>query len=120
MNFDEVYDIGNEETERFFNNVEEKRNEHKLQIVWKKIKPHVIAVLKKLLRILLQAYQSKLNNVVKVLCHRSPNRFWSVLFRQSVNFATVNTTIIWVGEPGQDGGGLYREFRCMRWFIERV
>ena len=28
MNFDEVYDIGNEETERFFNNVEEKRNEH--------------------------------------------------------------------------------------------
>ena len=28
MNFDEVCDIGNEETERFFNNVEEKRNEH--------------------------------------------------------------------------------------------
>ena len=74
-----------------------------LQIVWKKIKPHVIVVLKKILRILLQDISRKLNNIVKVLCHRSPNRFWSVLFRQSVNFATVDTTFIWVGEPGQDG-----------------
>ena len=120
MNFDEVYDIGNEQTERFFNNVEEKRNEHNVADSMEVNQAHVIAVLKKLLRIFLQAYQSKLNNVVKVLCHRSPNRFWSVLFRQSVNFATVNTTIIWAGEPGQDGGGLYREFCCMRWFIERV
>ena len=74
-----------------------------LQIVWKKIKPHVIVVLKKILRILLQDISRKLNNIVKVLCHRSPNRFWSVLFRQSVNFATVDTTLIWAEEPGQDG-----------------
>ena len=74
-----------------------------LQIVWKKIKPHVIVVLKKILRILLQDISRKLNNIVKVLCHRSPNRLWSVLFRQSVNFATVDTTLIWAGEPGQDG-----------------
>lgn len=49
-----------------------------LQIVWKKTKSHVIVVLKKIKNII-ASYQSKLNNVVKVLCYGSPNRFWSVL-----------------------------------------
>ena len=107
MNFDEVYDIGNEETERFLNNVEEKRNEHNIVDSMKENQAQCNCRFEENIKNTITSYQSKLYNVVKVLCHRSPNQFWSALFRQSVNLAIVDTTVIWAGEPGQDGRGLY-------------
>ena len=45
-----------------------------------------------------------------MLCHRHSNRFWKVLLRQGIDFSKIDTKIIWAGELGADGGGLYREF----------
>ena len=47
---------------------------------------------------------------MNVLCYRRPNRFWKVLLRQGVDFSKIDTKIILAGEPGGDGGELYREF----------
>ena len=55
-------------------------------------------------------FQKKVGETVNVLCHRHSNRFWKVLLRQGVDFSKIDTKIIWAGEPGADGGGLYREF----------
>ena len=55
MNFDEVYDIGNEETERFLNNVEEKRNEHNIVDSMKENQAQCNCRFEEILRILLQA-----------------------------------------------------------------
>ena len=55
-------------------------------------------------------FQKNVGETVNVLCHRHPNRFWKMLLRQGVNFSKIDTKIIWAGEPGADGGGLYREF----------
>ena len=102
-NFDKVYDIGNEETERFHNNVEEKCNEHNVADNMEENQAPCNCCSEENILNIIASYHLILNNVVKVLCHRSPNRFWSVLFHQSVNFATVDMIVIWAGEPGEDG-----------------
>ena len=42
--------------------------------------------------------------------HRNPSKFWEVLLRQNINFWESDISIIWAGEQGADGGGLYKEF----------
>ena len=44
-----------------------------------------------------------------ILVHRNPSKFWEVLFRQNINFSESDISIIWAGEQGADGGGLYRK-----------
>lgn len=48
-----------------------------------------------------------------VICHRRPTSFWSVLFRQKVDFA-IPFRVIWAGESSSDDGGPYREFLLYR------
>ena len=45
-----------------------------------------------------------------VLVQRNPSKFWDVLLRQIINFSESDISIIWAGEQGADGGGLYSEF----------
>ena len=49
-------------------------------------------------------------NYRSVLVHRNPSKFWEVLFRQNINISESDISIIWAGEQGADGGGLYRSF----------
>ena len=66
MNFDEVYDIGNEETERFLNNVEEKCNEHNIVDGMKENQAQCNCRFEENIKNTITSYQFKLYNVVKV------------------------------------------------------
>ena len=44
-----------------------------------------------------------------LICHRRPESFWVLLFKQSFDFKR-QTRVVWAGEPSVDDGGPYREF----------
>ena len=44
-----------------------------------------------------------------LICHRRPESFWVLLFKQNFNFRK-HTRVVWAGEPSVDDGGPYREF----------
>ena len=43
------------------------------------------------------------------ICHRRPESFWVLLFKQKFDFRR-HTRVIWAGEPSDDAGGPHREF----------
>ena len=43
------------------------------------------------------------------ICHRRPESFWVLLFKQNFDFRR-HTRAIWAGEPSDDDGGPHREF----------
>ena len=48
--------------------------------------------------------------LVHILCHRDTVKFWELVFRQNIDLSTNEINVIWAGEAGEDGSGLYREF----------
>ena len=102
-----AFDVGDEETDRFFSEINidfpdtALPNNDSLQCSCNVLE---------LVRDSLDELDTKQSVECKLLCHRKKEKFWNVLFRQKVNLCTNAVTVIWAGEPGADGGGLYREF----------
>ena len=102
-----VFDIGDEETDRFF---ETFKVPDDLEGEVAAVETNCASNFEGIVQNEIETLQLNLEESRKVLCHRNPERFWSVLFRQKIDFARNDTSVIWAGKAGADGGGLYREF----------
>ena len=102
-----VYDVGDEEADRFFKSFRQPYGLEKDSIA---VDASCKCNLKKIIQDEIELLQLKLKEPVKVLCHRHPDRFWKILFKQKIDFSVNDTSITWSGEAGADGGELYREF----------
>ena len=102
-----VYDVGDEEADRFFKSFRQPYGLEKDSIA---VDASRKCNLKKIIQDEIELLQLKLKEPVKVLCHRHPDRFWKILFKQKIDFSVNDTSITWSGEAGADGGELYREF----------
>ena len=102
-----TFDIGDEETDRF---TETFKAPDDLEGEVAAVETDCTCNFKGIVQDEIETLQLNLEESIKVLCHRNPERVWSVLFRQKIDFARNDTSVIWAGEAGADGGGLYREF----------
>ena len=114
---DSVYDIDDEAADRFFESFREPYGLEKDSIA---VDGSCKCNLKKIVQDKIQHLQITLEEPMRVLCHRHPDRFWRILFKQKIGFSVNDTSVTWSGEAGADGGGLYREFllRSMENFLD--
>ena len=104
---DSVYDIGDEEADRFFESFREPYGLEKDSIA---VDGSCKCNLKKIIQDETEHLQLKVEEAIRVLCLRHPDRFWRILFKQKIDFSVNDTSITWSDEAGADGRGLYREF----------
>ena len=101
---DSALDVGNEEVERFFEDVDN------VDPILVESPYQCNCDIKSIIRNAKNELESSFSRVSTILCHRKKRKFWDILFRQKVDLATSSINVIWAGEAGADGGGLYREF----------
>ena len=106
---DSAYDIGNEEAQRFLTQVMNQESDRPPD-------SPVVPSLKcscdteSMIKTYVKNLEEKCTVAAHLLCHRDTVKFWELLFRQSIDLSANEMKVIWVGEAGADGGGLYREF----------
>ena len=59
--------------------------------------------------------EEKCTAAARIPCHRDSVKFWELVFGQNIDLSTNEIKVIWAGETGADGGGLYRVFLLFKW-----
>ena len=106
---DSAYDIGNEETQRFLTQLMNQELDRPSD-------SPVLSSLKcscdteSMIKTYVKNLEERCTAAACILCHRDTVKFWDLVFRQNIDLSTNEIKVIWAGEAGADGGGLYREF----------
>ena len=106
---DSAYDIGNEEAQSFLT-----------QLMGQELdRPPdspVVPSLKSscdtesMIKMYVKNLEERCTDAACILCHRDSVKFWDLKFGQNIDLSTKEIKVIWAGEAGADGSGLYREF----------
>lgn len=104
---DSVYHIGHEEADRFFESFKEPYGLEKDSIA---VERSCKCNLKMIIQDEIEHLQLRLEDTIRALCYRHPDRFWRIFYKQKIDFFFNDTSVTWSGEASADEGGFYREF----------